>query len=684
MMFNDLRRLDRRYAASMCLMGISALLFLAACPAARAADTCESTFKASGSLFSGKVFEARWIAPGVTAQGAVEQMKVIAPGEDFQVGQDTLAGSTAKLALTSKPQGNSRGFPVEFSADDSGQLVLKASLPAGMGASEKNMRASMCGILAKVKPRGVESSVPATATTDARAAQGAPGALPGPISPEDSTRLCEANFTDETDVVGGTRSVFGTWTLTSSGDDAQHAFGRLKAFLAKTSDARMLREDFHGKKGAMDISLTSGAYIRSTIMDAPDVRPFPVRVEFDSDMGAVSLVLRTYSKQQGSRDALRSIACAMLSATAAGTAPSSPNQSEKTPRLRNPFKKVENSAMAKRTDDLKRRNDGMEALFVRAIYAGKAFVAMPTLFVFKKYQGTGVDQLREEQLVNYWIDLTATTQWQRADDAADVLQTGSMSSMTEQGLHGFAYRYPGGSGKSEYGLFIVDPGTYQLKGTSTEFRRASMPDMSTQAGPAKSSLGSVSFVSTQDTEYYKTQAWQGATYQNGTYTGTYCALMDSSTGGCAGFDVGTRSYSKQVSSAGYKTVQLDKQVSGLLVTTALSRPFASFRVGKGDVVYADGFVVDGASIAINHDACKQADADTATCALKSFNVLRVPATAEHVSEWQRSGLIAPSLAGLLGKAKPADITLGAGVVALPQKPGTFEAGWATRYALKSK
>lgn len=683
-MFYGLRERSPRSIASTCLSGVAALVFLSLCPAVRAADTCESTFKSSGSLFSGKVFEAHSIAPGVTAQGAVAQMKAIAPGEDFEVGQDTLTGSTATLALTNKAQANARGFPVEFSADDKGQLVLKASLPAGMGASEKDMRASMCGILARVKSGGSQPSVAAAGISGAPALQSGSGALPDPISPEDSTRLCEANFTDETDVVGGTRSVFGTWTLTSSGEDARQALARLKAFLGKTPDARMVREEYQGKKGAMDIALTSAAYVRSTIMDVPDVRPFPVRVEFDGDMGAASLVLRTFSKQQGSRDVLRTAACAMVAAAVAGAAPSSPSRTGSASRFRNPFKQAEDPAMAKRTDDLKRRNDGIEALFVRAIHAGKAFVAVPSLFVSKKYQAMGVDKLREEQLVNYWIDLTATTEWRRTDDPADVLRTGSMSSMIEQGLHGFAYRYPGGSGNSEYGLFIVDPGTYDLKGTSAEFRRSPMPDMSGKAASARSPLGTASFVSTQDTEYYKTQVWQSATYQNGSYTGTYCALMDATTGGCAGFDVGTRSYSKQATAGGYQTVLRDKQVSGLLVTTQLLHPFASFRVGKGDVVYVDGFVVDGASVVIDHDACRQSDRDMATCALKSFNLLRIPATAEHVAEWQRSGLLAPSLADLLRAAKPARLTLGAGVSALPQKPGTFESGWATRYALEGR
>jgi hypothetical protein len=306
------------------------------------------------------------------------------------------------------------------------------------------------------------------------------------------------------------------------------------------------------------------------------------------------------------------------------------------------------------------------------------------LFMYKKYPGTNIYQVREEQLVTYWLDHTASVEWRRADDPGTMIRTGSMSTMTERGLDGFVYKYPGGGGKSDYAIFIVDPGTYELKGTSTEIRRAPMPDMSGKAWSARPAIGTASFTATQDTEYYQTQEWQDAKYQTKTYTETYCALMSATTGGCVGFDVATRKYSEQVASAGYKDVQRDKQVGGLAMTTELSHPFATFKVGKGDVVFADGFVLDGGSVVIDRDACKQTSEDVASCAMKTFNLIRVPAKAENIAEWQSSGMIAPSLATLLTRAKPATVTLGAGTSALPEKPGTFDAGWGTRYSLKSK
>lgn len=683
-MFYAPRGASARVRSSFYLGLGAAILCLTPFAKAHAADTCESTFHTKGSMFTGKNFDAHAAVPGATAQSAVAQMKVLAAAEGFEIGADTLAGSNATLEVAQKPEGNSRGFPMTFSADDQGQLALQASLPAGMSASEKDMRTAMCGLLARVKPGGAPAAQPGASVAGANTAATGGGPLPVPYTPDESTQLCEANFSDETDAIGGTRSVFGTWTLTSSGEDAHRAMARLKTFLPVIPGTRLVREDYHGAKGVMDLELTGAMFVRTTVMDVPDYRPLPVRVEFDGDMGAASLVIRTYAKQQGLDDVLKYAACSMLAAASAGTMPPEPGHAEKTPTFRNPFKKQVNPAMAKLDDQYKRKNQGKDALFQRAEHAGKAFVAMPMLFMYKKYPGSNIDQVREEQLVNYWIDLTASVEWRRSGDPAAMIRTGATSTMIERGLDGFVYKYPGGGGKSDYAIFIVDPGTYELKGTSTEIRRAPMPDMSGTAWAPKAAFGTASFTATQDTEYYKTQQWQDAKYQTKSYSETYCALMDATTGGCVGYNVATHKYAEQVESAGYKDVRRDKQVGGLAMTTELSRPFASFKVGKGDVVFADGFVPDGASVVIDHDACKQTSEEVATCAMKSFNLIRVPAKAENIAEWQRSGMIAPSLASLLAKAKPAVLTQGAGTSALPEKPGTFDAGWGTRYSEKSK
>jgi hypothetical protein len=684
MMFYAPRNASARVRSLLYFGFGAAVLCLAPAAKAYAADTCESTFQASGNLFKGKNFEAHAVIPGLSAQSAIAQMKLVAAADGFEVGADTLAGSNATLEFAQKPEGNSRGFPINFAADSHGQLILKAELPAGIGASEKAMRASMCGMLARVKPGDTPSSTSGASIAAANPAATGGGALPVPYTPEDSTRLCEVNFSDETDPIGGTRSVFGTWTLTSSGEDAHRAMARLKTFLPTIPGTSMVHEEYHGAKGVIDLNLMGAMFVERSVMDVPDYRPLPVRVEFDGDMGAASLVIRTYSKQQGTRDILKYAACSMLAAASAGVMPERPDQAQKSPRFRNPFKKEVNPAEAKRNDESRRKDQGKDALFQRAEHAGKAFVAMPMLFMYKKYHGTDIDQVREEQLVNYWLDHTASVEWRRSDDSAAMIRTGATSTMFERGLDGFVYKYPGGGGKSDYAIFIVDPGTYELKGTSTEIRRAPMPDMSGKEWSSKPAFGTASFTATQDTEYYKTQQWQDAKYETKTYSETYCSLMNATTGGCVGYDVATRKYDQQVASAGYKDVHHDKQVGGLAMTTELSRPFATFKVGRGDVVYTDGFVLDGASVVIDHDACKQTSEDVASCAMKSFNLIRVPAKAENIAEWQRSGMIAPSLATLLTRAKPAAMTMGAGTSALPEKPGTFDAGWGTRYSLKSK
>ncbi len=524
---------------------------------------------------------------------------------------------------------------------------------------------------------GESSGTPAVPESTAPAGG---GALPVPYTPEESTQLCEANFTEVPDFIGGTLPVYGTWTLTSSGEDTHGAIARLKAFLGKIPDTRIAHEEYRGSKGIVDIIALGPMFAEPSKVTVPRYAPLEMRVEFDGEMGATSLVIRPWRKQQGTRDILKYAACSMLAAAATGKMPALPEQLKKTPMFNNPFKKNVDPQFG---DEGERSRQGKDALFQRAEHAGKAFVVMPVLRFLKKYPDMSVDQLREEQLVNFWLDHTAMVEWRRADDPAAMIRVGATWSMIERGLDGYVYALSR-NGKSDYTIFIVDPGAYELKGTSTEVRRAPMPDMSAKAWSDRPSIGTASFKATKDTEYYKTQVWQDAKYQTKTYTETYCALMSATTGGCMGFDVATRKYAEQVDSAGYKEVELDKQVGGLVVTTELSRPFATFKVGKGDVVFADGFILDGASVAVDHDACKQTSEDVASCSMKTFNLIRVPIKAENIAEWQGDRIGVPSLAALFARAKPAAITVASGTSALPEKPGTFEAGWGTRYSLKSK
>jgi len=662
------------------------VLCLAPFATAHAADTCESSFQTSGSMFTGKTFEAKTVVAGASARGAIGQMKSIAAAEGFDVGLDTLSGSQGTLPMEQKAQGNSRGFPLEFVANDQGEVSIKASLPAGMSAREKDMRTSMCGMLAKVKPRAADAA-PAVAATPAgpgggsAAPTGAPVVLPKPFSPEQSTELCALNFNDDLNAVAGTKANYATWTLTSSGENAHQALARVRALLAKDSNTKVVGEDYHGARGGLDIFLGGAVYVRTTVMDLPDPRPLSVRVEFDGDMGATSFVMRTYPKQQPLADRVQFTACSMLAAAAAGAAPPAPGEAGKAPRLRNPFKKaVDPMEEAKARGQ--RRQDGVDALYQRAMHAGKAFVVTPTLFMHSKYKGLGLDELREDKLVNYWLDQTEYVQWQNTTDRSSVIRVGNNETIAERGLAGYTYGYPGGGGKSNYLIFIVEPGTYELTSTHAEMRRAPMPDMSSKAWSDRPALGKVSFTATTDTEYYKSTEWQNAKFDTRTYTETYCQLVHMASGGCVGYGTTTRKVTEQVAAAGYVDVRHDRQVGGLLVDTELAKPFASFHVGKGEVAVVDGFVVDGTTASIDPDACKQTADDVATCALRSFNLLRVPTHKEHVTEWQNSGWVAPTVATLLGTAKAVPVTVNA--TTLPEKPGTFEAAWGHRTALKNK
>ncbi|MEX1829786.1 hypothetical protein [Luteibacter sp. CQ10] len=505
------------------------------------------------------------------------------------------------------------------------------------------------------------------------------GQVSGEISPKDSTRLCEANFDDETNFVGGTNSIYSTWTLTPLGEESREAMGRLKAFVSSIPEAKMISEKYYGSRASMDIELSGASFMRPMYVDIvkiPDFRPLPVRVEFDAEMGATSFVLRSLAKQQGYRDRLKFAACSMLSVVAKGALAEPIDKKAKRPRLVNPFKKPIDES----DDRMRLKKDGMEMLMSRATNAGKAVVLMPTVQLHGKYPES-LNQLREERLVSYWMDLMGTVTWRRTGTETRVLEAGNTTSMKERGLAGHIFRYPDGK-KSQYQFFIVDPGTYDLVGASTDLRRAPMPDMTGRSWSEKVSLGKMSLRATQDTEYYQSTEWQDAKFQTRSYPQSYCQLVHVS-GNCVGYGYTTQSVTEQVEAAGYKQVRRDRQVSGLRLTMDLAKPFASFTVAGGEVAVIDGFALDGSSGTINPNACKQSDDGVAVCAMRSFSLLRIPAKMEHIRYWQDNPLIGPAASGLLTKAKPVEVSVTSSATLKPEKPGTFEAGWARRYVLKA-
>ncbi|MDF4002989.1 hypothetical protein P3W33_06165 [Luteibacter sp. PPL552] len=500
------------------------------------------------------------------------------------------------------------------------------------------------------------------------------------ISADDSTRLCEKNFDDKTNAVGGTSSIYASWTLTPSRDTGREALGRLGVFVSMMPDAQLVSEEYHGARSAMDIRISSATLMHPMSIgfeSIPDLRPLSVRVEYDADLGATSFVLRSLAKQQGERQRLRFLACTMLSIVGNAGLPTAPGKPYKRPRIVNPFKK--NPQPDPALNRLKDRS--LDMLLSRALDAGKSIVIMPTVQMDGKYT-EGYKQLREERLVNYWLDLMGTVTWRRAGTEPRTLAVGNTTSLKERGLSGDLYNYPGGK-KSTYRFFIVDPGTYELTGVSTDLRRSPMPDMTGTSWSDKSAaLGTMSLKATKDTEYYSATEWQDAKFITQSYPTTYCSLVFTN-GQCARQSWTSESVTHQTQAAGFAEVTRDREVDGLRLSMALTKPFASFTIAPGDVAVMDGFVLDGAAGSIYTDACKQSEDDIAVCAMRSLKLFRVAAAMPHIEEWRQSGMLGTVAAGLMAKARAVPVSIHPAATVSPEKPGTYEAGWAQRYTLKS-
>jgi hypothetical protein len=677
---SDSRHNARARAAR--LLAVSLTLALAPCAAVHAADACEASFQSSGDEATGLVFDARIKIPQLRVSDALLKMRDIATADGFEVGKDVIGNGKGMLVLVQKPGKKTRPFGIEVNANDQGTVSMTAHMPPGMQATSENIRPAMCGMLARLQSSGGETgggtSLGSLATrSDTSAPAAAGGTMPAPVTPEESSRICTANVEGLTGEVDDTRPVFATWTLGPGGDDARAALERVKKGAGGMSDLRVGNDSYAGKIGRLNVDVIStSSYVDSSSSSKDgETPPFPVHIEYDAGMAAISLAAQPRAGRKMNAGRIGYLMCTLAAMANQAAKPEKP-RGYLSRALIPSFNRDRREAEGKTS----LQSQSHEALYKRAIYAGKAFVITPAVDLKDKYGSMTQSQKREKALIDYWVDATAVTVWQDRAHPDNQLTTGYAANEFAEGFRGWTAALPWHN--SLYTVYFVDPGTYDLKKASLELRRASLPSTAESHATTSPKIGTVTLAATLDTEYYRTQEWKSADYRTTMVDQPYCVTQPNGSG-CAYVAHEQVANTEMVSPAHYEDVSHKRAAGGLAVSATLTRPFASFTVTPGDVALIDGFWADADSAAIDTNACKKDDSDTITCAITRFSLWRVPAMANAAAIGrQATADVAPVKSGIFADAHPVPVQ----VTAKPTdaNPSVIEAPGAKRYVIDAK
>lgn len=649
-------------------------LLLSLVEPALAVDSCETNFKADGNPQDGLRFSTWKIIPNIDIHSTLEQMQYIAQKNGFQVDPVSYQSTDGTLTIHQKATAFARGFPLLISAKKSeNSVAISTQLPTGMQAKPQDVRNSMCGMLGGIGTDGkgeyVASHTPATAAGNETQASSQPTSsyLPPTKLASTSTasinETCDANFFGTLDTTIG-RS-FTTWVPVAN-PDPRDTIAQFKQ-AATLGGFEVGAEDYHGTEGTLTVSLKS----------TDKSKGFPFHIYVDKALGAISIATRVNPNQETPIDGTRHLMCSMIALATGAPLPATSSPSSGASiggiHFRNPFKKqqsvIEQGAQ-KQNERTKIYRDAMDALFQRALAAGKSIVIIPSINLDNKYAPGELKDKHPE----FWADETSTTIWQGVTDPKNVFKVGFDASIDKTGLHGYVYEFT--AGKSYYLAYIVNPDTYTVTGNTHEVERASMPQASSTKKSTKPELGQVSLAEAKNTEFYETQEWFNAVYRDRTIQSDYCTL-EMVGGPCVQWNSSTQTVRDQVDAGGWKTVTKSRLADGLVVATKLTKEFASFKVAPGEAILVDGFFAEYPNTSFDNEACQQVTESKLQCDITQYGLIRVPGRIDDLKNQnvaaEETGL--PNLAKILSavKYRPMKVTA---------VPGSFVSGWGQNYLLK--
>lgn len=664
-----LRRASGWLAASM--------LLLFTLNASAQDGTCKANFTHSGDAANGLSLATSRTIAGLSPHDALTQYKQIAQGQGYVIGRETYGKQGGELIISQAASINARGFDLHVQADESGKVSISTTLPKGMSAPLDAARDDMCQGLDKLQVGGV-----AAADTGSPS----PGFTP---TPQQATDICMGNFMPSLESTVEGQS-FSTWSL-GSNMNIPATLENLKTFTSQVSSMHLATSAVHGTKATLTIVLDNPAVVYDNAFDinGPDTRKIVLRMEMDSSLNAASFTTRLNKEQRSvSQDRLQRLACSLVAMAVNGA---ELPEDKKSPRLhlRNPFKSLKKEAAEKQAAAQDKQNQTLDLmrqaqtlLYQRAEKAGKAIVFMPMLnTAHKHYQESGAEIMAggpKHQL--YRFDQTANLVWHAANDPNNLLQVGEQSSLYQSGLFGYVQVVR--ANKTMYGVYIVDPGSYDLVGLTYDLDHSGLPDLSGKRWDAKPKLGMASLVLTRNAEFSSHQEWSDAKYQNvQVYDGSYCTVMQTGGGvsGCVGWQDQYHNETHMTDPGGWKTAVDKNYADGLQIALKLTRPFARFEAKAGDVILTDGFTPNTDSVVIDSDACQQAAGEVIDCGIQQLTLYRITSNKSELALSPESAAKSPTLAGLVSRVEYRPMTVNA--TAAHEKPNTYEAGWATPYSI---
>lgn len=634
------------------------------------AASCEKNFRSEGSPDTGIRFETAVRFAKLDARKAISQLKTASVLEGFDIGAENYSRNTGTLTVTQRASQKARAFDSVFRADgDAGSIFLTVSLPKGMSAKPEDMRKEMCLIISSVDMARAENTAPGSSSRVA--------AYWTKATKTGTAELCGLNFQKNDDYTNG--DAFSTW-IPVNGLEPAAARERIQ-LLAKEGNFKVIDALQHGASTEMLLYIGQLGPLSNV----------PLRLTLDGDLGVAAitahlaprkppptmvevLVSAPREPETISDEAASGVMCIILAAASNTDGPST-KPKRTTGSFFNIFKSqatLKREALTAQLAGLMAQLEGPDALFQKAVESGKAIVIMPVTGLVKRY---GDVRVGTPQHWAWQAENTAVVQWRGTRTGAE-LRSGPNVYASNTGLRGSWFNIPGG-GFKEYALYIVEPDTYTIAGTSYMAATDAMPQLSDAQSNGRSRLGQILLKPVKNTDFLK----DGYYWQNAEYTSRredYCAAMVVSgpgTGGCASW--GSTTVHDMTSPGGWRESISARQIDGLQISTQLKKEAASFTVKAGEAIVVDGFAVVPAGAEFNRQACVMKD-EGPQCDLQTLQLLRIPANASEVNT------IAPAYADSMpqiSRLLQAAIYRPSTVKA---QKGAFDGKFGQRYAIGEK
>ncbi|MBD8881592.1 hypothetical protein IHE49_13985 [Rhodanobacter sp. 7MK24] len=649
-------------------IGACFLLLFATCVSAQD-HTCEANFTHGGDAASGLTFATSRTIAGLSPREALAQYKPIAQSQGFAIGQESYGKQGGDLIVSQRASINARGFDLHLQADTAGNVSISATLPVGMSATPEAFRNSMCQALDRLRVGATPAAIANTTTQ-------IPSFVP---TPQESTDICTANFLPSGTSVEG--QTFSTWSL-GSAMDISSAIENLKAFTSQVKAMHLSTSAVHGKKATLTVALDNAAIVfdGGYSINGPDLRGFTIRLDLDAALDAVSFSVRMNKEQQSiNQDRMRRLACTLVAIVANGAPPP---EEKKPSRFRNPFKNPQKDAQTQLDKEIELMRKARTSLYQRAVHAGKAILFLPMTNVDHKYaQATANDLIPGGAIhQSYHFDQTTVLIWRATGDTDDIIRVGDQISLIREGL--FGYVQSASANKTRYGIYIADPGSYDLVGLTYDLAHTSLPALSSKHWTTTPRLGMGILAITRDVEFSSHQQWFNAQYQNvQVYDGSTCDMVQTGGGvsGCAHWQENYHDETHVSDPGGWRTMVDKGYAGGLATSIKFAKPFAHFDVKPGAIIVSDGFAATPDSIQFDSNACHQAGDSLVDCNIDSVKLFRIPGSTSELQISPETAAKIPEVANFISKATYQPMTVNA--TKLEETPGSYEASWATPYSL---